>query len=111
MGLIEGHCDWAVPDFSELELDLLNQVQGDYYKGPGASGGTPNTFKSNFSISSSSVLGTPTGDVASAAALGNVKGQRHMESLVTGLLGTLVGGVIVWIYGFVQAKHTVLREP
>jgi len=48
--LVESSCDWAVPDFAELDRDMLHRVQGDYFHGPptgsanfgpGKKGGTP----------------------------------------------------------------------
>jgi len=73
--LAESNCHWAVPDFSELDRDLLSQVQGDYYKGvPGGS------------------------RLQASATLAEVKkvglfGNRFEDPIAIGVIGAIVGGL------------------
>merc|ERR1712032_653673 len=75
--LIEEHCDWAVPDFAELDRDLLNEVQGDYYKG--VPGGTLNRIGSNASGLSLSALRVAAGSVS----VSEVGGLQKLQGLRT----------------------------
>mmetsp|Transcript_115956 Transcript_115956/g.328158 ORF Transcript_115956/g.328158 Transcript_115956/m.328158 type:complete len:393 (+) Transcript_115956:84-1262(+) len=72
--LLEGACDWAVPDFDELDEDILHRVQGDYY------------------------LGVPGGTSLHLFAGASAPGARASpsEALSFGVVGILVGGAAVW---------------
>lgn len=73
--LLEGHCDWAVPDFDELQEDILHRVQGDYYLG--VPGGTS--------------LHLSVGASAPGA------GASLSEAVSLGAVGIMVGGASVWV--------------
>lgn len=67
----EAHCDWAIPDFEELDYDLLHQVQGDYY------------------------LGVPGGAVNFGFAAGLAEQPALSERLGTLVFGALLGAALV----------------
>jgi len=99
---IEEHCDWAVPDFSELDRDLLYSVQGDYYKG--MPGGSPNNFAihkvpSPHSVSQAAVL-------SSTVQSGNQK----FQAIAIALVGAAVGGTIVSIVSHISGKRSGLNN-
>jgi len=96
---IEEHCDWAVPDFDELDEDILHQVQGDYYKG--VPGNSP-----NFGIQSLAKA-----EKELVATLDDTQSQKLLELLSTGLVGALVGGSLVWISQRISRTRRTLDQP
>lgn len=87
----ESDCHWAIPDFSELDHDLLNQVQGDYYKG----------------VPGGSRLGPDQRYVAVAAVSmfksAGISDNSLKESVAMAVIGLIVGGLLSSVFMF---RHT-----
>lgn len=97
--LSEEYCDWGVPDFDELDYDLLNQVQGDYYRG--VPGGSPNAF------SNSSVSEPPRLQLNADAFSG-----RFCDVLASSIAGAVVGGaVVMWTIPRFLRRSAVTQQP
>jgi len=89
--LSEEHCDWGVPDFAEIDYDLLHQVQGDYYKG--VPGGAPNAgFDFVGNVSSGQQLAVAWGPTLRKADQPHI---RFFDLAATGIMGAIVGGALV----------------
>eukprot|EP00928_Gymnodinium_smaydae_P052266 TRINITY_DN3605_c0_g1_i2.p3 TRINITY_DN3605_c0_g1~~TRINITY_DN3605_c0_g1_i2.p3 ORF type:complete len:149 (-),score=26.56 TRINITY_DN3605_c0_g1_i2:222-668(-) len=89
--LSEKNCDWAVPDFSEVDYDLLNKVQGDYYHG--VPGGAPN----NLAAAVKSDAEKPVSAVALGASLSEHAASESsvLQSLLCSMVGAVGGAVVV----------------
>lgn len=96
----EYQCSWAVPDFAEIDYDILNEVQGDYYKG--VPGGAPNT------------LGNASGNMRSVQQLGATDVGRSWSSilalLLIGAMAPAVGAVFIFRFPWC-CRDARLKQP
>eukprot|EP00928_Gymnodinium_smaydae_P052268 TRINITY_DN3605_c0_g2_i1.p1 TRINITY_DN3605_c0_g2~~TRINITY_DN3605_c0_g2_i1.p1 ORF type:complete len:411 (-),score=72.21 TRINITY_DN3605_c0_g2_i1:228-1460(-) len=89
----EQSCDWAVPDFSEVDYDLLNQVQGDYYHGVPGLGGAPNDLEEVVATAEQPVPAVALGD--SSLSESAVPPSSLLQSLLCSLVGAFGGAAVV----------------
>jgi len=108
---IEEHCDWAVPDFEELDRDLLHEVQGDYYLG--VPGGTRNSFPPNSTLRLRAL-----DDSSLVENLLQANEQLQGDSVAmsvnpvaSGLVGALVGGFIMWTVPRCLVQRATVGQP
>merc|ERR1712113_401033 len=108
---IEEHCDWAVPDFDELDRDLLHEVQGDYYLG--VPGGTRNSFPENASL-------RLTDSDDSSMVKSFLQTHDHLQSnpvalsvnpVASSLVGAVVGGFIMWAVPRCLGQRATVGQP
>merc|ERR1712241_652639 len=92
----EQDCSWAVPDFEELDRDLLQQVQGDYYLG--VPGGTKNFDLRNETF-------TP--QKSSAELAGVLRHSAPTELAIA----AIVGGLLVSGVSRLWRRHRVKQSP
>jgi len=113
--LIEEHCDWAIPDFDELDNDLLNEIQGDYYKG--VPGGSLNMLVSNMSGKPSPVSKTTRNTQLTASIQGVSVDQPMTESsssamlVATAFIGAVVGACAMQVGQRMSRKAQQLEQP
>lgn len=91
--VIESRCDWAVPDFGELEMQLQSRVLGDYIKGT-----------SNVGPRVGIVMGSSTASALSPTTLtstGNVSSSAWF-AIAGASVGSVVTGLVILV---AQALH------
>lgn len=119
--LIEGACDWAVPDFAELDRDLLHHVQGDYFHGTpmgspnfgwGKKGGEPPKEPPKEALAKQPSAGVALGELLSAPTpLGPE--LRHATIASTAVVSAIAGALLTQIGQrvLVRPRRGVVRQP
>jgi len=79
---IESACDWAVPDASDIDRELKNQVMGDYYTGLSKPQSAQETHHSDVELT-----GTLTPHDMSTPGL---------QAMLPAALGAVVGAALMW---------------
>jgi len=91
--LIESSCDWAVPDFSDVDQELKNKVMGDYFKGLPTSQSALESVKF-------AVMPTP-----------DDKFVQGPPALLPAAFGAIAGAAVMWVTPRLLQQAQSPRQP
>jgi len=86
--LVEESCDWAVPDFEELDKNLLHHVQGDYFYGPGDA--------ANFGPGKKGYQGLALGELATGSTVAASPDSSATMFVTTAVTSATAGALLAW---------------